>query len=279
MKLRLEQLEARLQALIEVRLVSVLPGFKVEDLIAHKLAGAMKNELIDGADGRKIAPNVFTLVVHPDSLGRWQQPKLLEAMLNSLRIVGEEAGLQFTSPPTISIVQNPQQQETEIEVLASHQLETDSETRGMTPANDTASEQSGSSIPVNAFLIVDGVKVFPLNDPVVNIGRRLDNQLVIDDPRISRSHAQLRAIKGRYVIFDLNSTGGTFVNAQRTSQSVLYPGDVISLAGVPLVFGQDNPPQRPDLLETHPFNQASADRPTAFLRQTSKLEQEGEDKE
>ena len=279
MKLRLEQLEARLQALIEVRLVSVLPGFQVEDLVAQKLAGAMKNELIDGSEGKKIAPNIFTLVVHPNSFDRWQQPQLLEAMLNSLKIVGEEAGLQFTAPPTISIVQNPQQQENEINVLASHQLETNSETRGMTPAGELASESASSSIPTNAFLIVDGVKVFPLNEPVVNIGRRLDNQLVIDDPRISRNHAQLRAIKGRYVIFDLNSTGGTFVNAQRTSQSVLYPGDVISLAGVPLVFGQDNPPQRPDLMETHPFNQASADRPTAFLRQTSKLNPEDEDKE
>jgi pSer/pThr/pTyr-binding forkhead associated (FHA) protein len=74
---------------------------------------------------------------------------------------------------------------------------------------------------------------------VINIGRRVDNDLVIDDERISRVHAQLRAIKGRYVLFDLDSRGGTFVNDQRIHQSVLYPGDVISLAGVPLVFGQE----------------------------------------
>ena len=280
MKLKLEQLEARLQALIEVRLVSALPGFQVEDLVAQKLANAMKNELAEGADGSKIAPNVFTLVVHPDSMERWQEPRLLEAMLNSIKIVGEEAGLQFNASPTISIVQNAQQQKNEIDVLASLQLEAASETKGMTPAKSNDPEVSENSIPTNAFLIVDGVKVFPLIEPVVNIGRRLDNQLVIDDPRISRNHAQLRAIKGRFVIFDLNSTGGTFVNGQRTNQSVLYPGDVISLAGVPLVFGQDNPPQRPDLLETHPFNTASADRPTAFLRQTGKFnEKEDEDKE
>jgi pSer/pThr/pTyr-binding forkhead associated (FHA) protein len=87
-------------------------------------------------------------------------------------------------------------------------------------------DESGK-IPENAFLIVEGVKVFPLTTSVINIGRRLDNQLVIDDPRVSRNHAQLRSIKGRFVVFDLNSTGGTFVNGQRTSQSVLYPGDVI----------------------------------------------------
>ena len=88
----------------------------------------------------------------------------------------------------------------------------------------------------------------------------------IDDPRVSRNHAQLRAIKGRYVVFDLNSTGGTFINGRRASQGVLYPGDVISLAGVMLIFGQDNPPPRSDIAMVSPFFDSSdADRPTAIL--------------
>ena len=138
------------------------------------------------------------------------------------------------------------------------------DTNSSTIGSDTATAEN-EKIPSNAFLIVEGVKVFPLTLPVINIGRRLDNQLVIDDPRVSRNHSQLRAIKGRYVLFDLNSTGGTFVNGQRINQSVLYPGDVVSLAGVALIFGQDNPPPRPDLKETAPLQSAAANRPTAFL--------------
>jgi len=278
MKLKLEQLEARLQALIEVKLVSALPGFQVEDLVVQKLASAMKNNLVEDSDGNNLVPNVFTLVVNKESVERWQQPNLQEAMVSSLKIVADEAGLKFSSPPTISIVQNSQQQKNIVDVVASHQLESTADTRGMTPASDDTESPSGEASPQNAFLIVDGVKVFPLIESVVNIGRRLDNQLVIDDPRISRNHAQLRAIKGRYVIFDLNSTGGTFVNGQRTSQSVMYPGDVISLAGVPLVFGQDNPPPRPDLADTDPLSEASAERPTAFLsRKTGNLDKRDEE--
>jgi pSer/pThr/pTyr-binding forkhead associated (FHA) protein len=233
----------------------------------------MKNNLVEDVDGKILVPNVFTLIVSPKSVERWQQPKLLDAMINSLRIVGDEAGLKFSAPPTISIVQNSQQQESIVDVVASHELEASSDTRGMTPAIEDSKNTAKEPLPLNAFLIVDGIKVFPLSESVINIGRRLDNKLVIDDPRISRNHAQLRAIKGRYVIFDLNSTGGTFVNGQRTSQSVLYPGDVISLAGVPLVFGQDNPPPRPDLADTNPLSEASAERPTAFLnRKTGKLD-------
>src|SRR5512133_408404 len=138
-----------------------------------------------------------------------------------------------------------------------------------TTMGNTSEESSGT--PENAFLIVEGVKVFPLNLPVINIGRRLENQLVIDDPRVSRNHAQLRAIKGRFVLFDLNSTGGTFVNGQRTSQTVLYPGDVISLAGVALIFGQDNPPPRPDLANTSPLDSdpGTSERPTATIEKTT----------
>ena len=67
MKLNLEQLESRLQALIEVRLVSVLPGFQIEDLMVQKLASAMKSNLVEDASGNKLVPNVYTLIVNPRS--------------------------------------------------------------------------------------------------------------------------------------------------------------------------------------------------------------------
>jgi pSer/pThr/pTyr-binding forkhead associated (FHA) protein len=92
----------------------------------------------------------------------------------------------------------------------------------------------------SAFLIVN-TELFPLKKELINIGRKLENHIVIHDPRVSRNHAQLRLIDGSYVIIDLNSTGGTFVNNQRTSKSVLYSGDTISLAGVPLKYVQDAP--------------------------------------
>jgi hypothetical protein len=50
---------------------------------------------------------------------------------------------------------------------------------------------------------------------------------------------------------------------------VLYPGDVISLAGVALIFGQDNPPPHLDLKDTAPLPNAATDRPTATLKDHS----------
>lgn len=270
MKLRLEQLEARLQRLVEDQLAGILPGLKMEDRIIQHLATAVRENIVQQKDDGALAPNVFTLIVATDSSPMWKEPQTIEALKNIIVTAARDVGLKFTGQPTITISTDDSYSTDEVRVLASHKLEPMAETQGMqnTPVEESNDE---TGIPENAFLIIEGVKVHALTESVVNIGRRLENQLVIDDPRVSRNHAQLRAIKGRFVLFDLNSTGGTFVNGQRTSQTVLYPGDVISLAGVALIFGQDNPPPRPDLANTSPLDKDMGrnERPTAVLNQNT----------
>ncbi len=261
--MNLRELEARLQNLIEVDLLRVLPGKMVEDVIVQKLAAAIQHNSLT-VNGEIVIPDVYTLVVNPETGGDWKDEGLLTVILHSISAVAREAGFKFTISPTVTVATDEKIRLNDVEIVTSHRIETMSETNAIPPG--AGSLDTAEIIPENSFLIVEGVKIYPLTQPVINIGRRLDNQLIIDDPRVSRNHAQLRAIKGRYVVFDLNSTGGTFVNGQRTSQSVLYPGDVVSLAGVALIFGQDNPLPRPDLKETAPFkNQGSEDRPTALL--------------
>ena len=149
-----------------------------------------------------------------------------------------------------------------------NELETNTPNTNVPETNVPETPETGDAIPENAFLIIEGLRVHPLREAVVNIGRRLENHVVIDDPRISRQHAQLRAIKGHFVLFDLNSTGGTFVNGQRANQTVLYPEDVISLAGVILVFGQDI--EREELLDTSPLSEpGSAAQPTATMEKNT----------
>jgi len=269
MKLNLDQLEAKIQSLVENQLTGIMPGVKSEDRIIQKLATALKQNIIEQKDKGAVAPNLYTLIVAVDSAAMWKESHIIDTLKNIITAAGRDVGLTFEAAPTIIITTDDSYSEGEVSVIASHKLEPVEETQGMaTNPNDDpeTNAEANDSIPDNAFLIIEGVKVHPLKETVVNIGRRLENHLVIDDPRISRNHAQLRAIKGRFVLFDLNSTGGTFVNGQRTSQTVLYPGDVISLAGVALIFGQDNPPPRPDLMETSPLNDPGAnERPTATL--------------
>jgi pSer/pThr/pTyr-binding forkhead associated (FHA) protein len=114
-------------------------------------------------------------------------------------------------------------------------------------------EDSSAVIPDDAFLVLEGIKVVPLAQAIINIGRRFENHIAIDDPRVSRYHAQLRVVDGRFVLLDLNSSGGTYINGMRISKSILYPGDEISLAGFTMVYRQHDAPPRTDLRETSPL--------------------------
>ena len=261
----LDELEARLQSLLEVHLVKYLPGYKAENGIVQKLAGAMHDHLKE-QDGVTQAPNVFVIVAHPSTLKDWHaEPHLHKELEKALYAAGNEAGFQFSSKPSVKTSADTNMPVGDMRILSSFSSESVAETRGIT--TETKPEAAAEKVPSNAFLIVGGTQIVPLNRSVINLGRRLDNHVVIDDPRVSRTHAQLRVIKARFVLFDLNSSGGTFVNNQRINQSVLYPGDVISLAGVTLIFGQDLPSGRtPGEEQTEISSSISADRPTAILR-------------
>ena len=133
------------------------------------------------------------------------------------------------------------------------------------PAPASKIEPEPKTFPRNAYLVLQGTRVIPLNQPLIKIGRQLDNHIILEDPRVSRSHAQIKLVNERFVIFDMNSTGGTFVNGQRTSQSVLYPGDVVSLAGVVFIFSQEMPAKPGDMKIIELGSPYAADRPTAVI--------------
>jgi len=74
---------------------------------------------------------------------------------------------------------------------------------------------------------------------LLSIGRGLDNDLVIDDPRVSRHHAQITFRHSHYLLRDLRSTNGTFVNGQPVEAVVLAPGDLVSIGGFEMLFEQE----------------------------------------
>jgi len=235
-KTRLIHLENRLQTLVEGSLVKLFSGRSSTTDLARLLSESMQAGVKQTPQGQPIAPNLYLLLAHPNTSAAIQdRPALLEELAGAIQEAGEDLGLVFISPPVVRVTADPEIPPGEVRVSAQISLEELAQTTDM----GVGDKEEDVHPPKDAFLIVNGTQAFPLNQAVVNIGRRPDNHLVIDDARISRVHAQLRAIHGHYVIFDLDSTGGTFVNDQPVHHSVLFPGDLVSLAGVPLIYGQD----------------------------------------
>ena len=112
---------------------------------------------------------------------------------------------------------------------------------GVIPAAEKHTpEVSQSAAPeIQAFLTTNLNEIYQITKSVTNIGRREDNDIVIQDQRVSRQHAQIRRGHQHYLIFDLNSTGGTWVNNNRITQAELNSGDVISIAGNVLIYAEE----------------------------------------
>ena len=83
------------------------------------------------------------------------------------------------------------------------------------------------------------------------LGRGGDCQIVMDDTNVSRHHAELRETEGSWIITDLNSANGTFVNSFPIASQRLKHMDIIQMGGAMLVF---NAPHTPAAGEVEKWN-------------------------
>jgi len=236
MKEILKQVESYLTSLIEGNVLEIFGSADAEMELIRQFIAEMEADSFVDDDGNNIAPNYYSLNVPPNFFAEIRSNQnLLDKLAKHLSTAGSEAGLQFLGKVNIAVFPDRALKSGEFSVKA---IVKDAKLSNTAPSPTGYPATTLQPTP-RAFFIVGGTKIFTIEEKIINIGRQLDNDLVINQPRISRKHAQVRLIKGRHMIFDLDSSGGTFVNNKRTKQIQLHPGDVISLAGVPLVYGHD----------------------------------------
>lgn len=233
----LDRIETKFQIAIEGRLAGLFPSNKLREKFIQSLLHSMKSGILLLEDGRVIAPDSYVVMISKDLVQRMENnKKISKELAENIKEIGERSGMIFTQEPQVKVSANSSLFDETIEVIGRINFEKIKETEEIS----NIILEGNKNLPSNSFLIVNGSMIFTLDQTLVNIGRSMDNDLVIKDQRISRIHAQLRAIRGKYVISDLDSKGGTFVNGQRIDQQTLIPNDVISLAGVPIIYSQDN---------------------------------------
>lgn len=89
------------------------------------------------------------------------------------------------------------------------------------------------------------IKEIPWDKETITVGRKPDNDVVIDNPAISGHHCKLVKQGSGFFVEDLESTNGTYLNEKRVKTSGLSHNDVIGVAKHALVFVEDNPPPAP----------------------------------
>ena len=232
----LSRFEARIQRLIEEGTARLFSSQDTKSYLAASLIEAMQAEVQFAEGDILVAPGIYTIqasVEHAASL-KANQP-VLDEIKAALLQAATQSGVQIPGSLILHVVPLEDLPPGEFRVRCTGAGEDISQTQSLRQVVEPVERQ----IPAGAFLIVGGTEIFPLNLPIVNIGRKNDNHLVIENPQVSRRHAQLRAISGHYHFFDLGSTGGSKINNTEVRTAALLAGDVISLSGVPLIYGQD----------------------------------------
>ena len=70
----------------------------------------------------------------------------------------------------------------------------------------------------------------------LGVGRDPTNQIVVDDPSVSREHAAIVAVGNDHILEDLASANGTFVNGKRVARRILQHGDVVGFGAFNLRY-------------------------------------------
>lgn len=102
---------------------------------------------------------------------------------------------------------------------------------------------------------------YPLTQEITIIGREALNDLVINDPEVSRRHCRIMLRPDGFLLEDLGSTNGTFVNGQRvTAPQTLYHGDTIELGkSVRIAYLGTAPISRSELPDDEPEEEEPED--------------------
>jgi hypothetical protein len=244
----LQRLESLFEGLFEGSFTKLFRSKIQVAELAHKLERAME----DGQQvsvGKILAPNAYELELNPEDYAPFADYKasIEHDLAEYIATVAKQHGYRMTTRfPLVRLSANPAVGKRDIRAggrivdprldpAAAAELEGEIErTRAMRiPPQYLANPRAQS------LTIIGGRQpgtVFPIQGAMSRIGRGLDNDIVIDDPRVSRHHAEIRWQAGRYSLLDMGSTNGTFLNDMQISEAQLSVGDRISLGGLELMF-------------------------------------------
>jgi hypothetical protein len=232
-KKRFSRFESLAQRLLEGSVARWLGDRALTREIINELADAME----DSQEQGQVA-NHYQIRLHPADYATVHQevPDLSSRLTSHLRELVRQAGLSFSGDLSVTLVADEAIGHQQVIVHAWREPGTDGTTRSF--SRDELPKRDRLEA-LDAFLIVNGRRHISLDKPLVTIGRRTDNDVIIDSPLVSRQHAHVRWRYGRFVLYDAGSRGGLRVNGEPCKECVLQPGDLITLAEqVSLIYGE-----------------------------------------
>ncbi|MCA9902922.1 MAG: DUF3662 domain-containing protein [Anaerolineae bacterium] len=251
----LARIEAQLERVIEGAFAQLFRHrVSAHDILLEVSRAFEENvEQPERDDPRPIAPDRFTIYLHPDIRQRFleHQPQFIALLIEHLTELNASLDMRMINLPTIEIAADPDLSLTQIVVKAEHNQRSKLATASLERVNVKATDR----IVRNPQLIIDGHDPVVLEADVLNLGRSRDNDIMLNDPYVSRHHAQLRLRFGTYTLFDNDSQGGVFINDVRVREHRLQPGDVILMGRTRMLYIEDTESSGNSQTDVYPLQQ------------------------
>lgn len=266
-----DRFERRLERLVEGTFAKVFKDEAQPADIAHALQRETDDRRVIVGPGHLIAPNAFVVELGDhdnERLSPYAEP-LGEALAEMVQEHGREQGYSFVGPVQVRLEHDPKLDTGRFQVRSEPAAAVARADGGRTarPAPPTAAMAvpddqlmpddvaPAPSPPARRHRVVvvsqgaapvgsrgaHGEEVsVPLTSPVTIIGRSASADLHLDDPGVSRRHAELQVTGDVVRLVDVGSTNGTTVNGEQVGATTLHEGDRIQVGGTVLVYRSDD---------------------------------------
>jgi FhaA, N-terminal domain/FHA domain len=198
---------------------------------------------------RVYVPNQYTVWLSPQDREQFSgyESALTKELSDHMLDHARSEGLTLVTRPTVSFQTDDRLGVGEFGIQATLLRTSEDDSRepeqagfGQTMVYSPASaERPLESVPApptgRALLVGEGRRRMLTGDRLV-VGRSREADIVLEDPNVSRRHAELRLVGERWTITDLGSTNGVKINGRAVDRAELDPGDQIVLGTLELSF-------------------------------------------
>lgn len=174
-----------------------------------------------GPAGTRVMPNEIEVRIHPDdaSVLNSETSEIERELLTMARELARDSECDFEGPLVVTVTSTTEAQRGTIEVFAT-------------------AEHSIAGVPPGTLIYPDGYRydLAPSGPQGIVLGRDVGSDIVIDDDRASRAHAQVRPSARGWIVEDVGSTNGTRVNGFRMTAQLLLDGDIVTIGATTFTF-------------------------------------------
>lgn len=214
----LKRIEQKLEKLVEGTFTRAFPSSVKPIELGKRIRRVLEDKKTIGVQGQIIIPNRYVISLSPKDLENIEsiQESIQREISSSIRDHANDENYHFQGTLTVEIFSNSSLKTGSIEV-------------------DGLFEENKGGFPPGSLIDENGKRLI-ITEQKLSIGRDKESTMQVVDVEVSRNHAEIRLLNTSFVLIDLQSTNGTYVNGQRVQEHTLQNFDQIKIGSTILLF-------------------------------------------